>query len=141
MKIFKLDDLDFSMNSLINSIYISKVVQNQKTKINDFGVEENKQNEINESRLINNEHNEYNINESTDLAAFLKMHVHKIYFYDDIFNLLQNFIEKRNIKYDLNKNNCDTIGRFLESLIKKYINLSDKYPKLIKKVMEVYKMK
>lgn len=129
------------MNSLINSIYISKVVQNQKTKINDFETEVNKNDENNNSKLINNQHNEYNINESTDLAAFLKMHVHKIYFYDDIYNMLQNFIEKRNIKYDLDKNNCDTVGRFLELLIKKYMKLSNEYPKLIKKIMDPYKKK
>jgi len=129
------------MNSLINSIYISKVVQNQKIKINDFENQENRNDENNNSKLIKNEHNDYNLNESTDLAAFLKMHVHKIYFYDDVYNLLQNFIEKRKIKYDLNKENCDTIGRFLESLIKKYIKLSNEYPKLIKKIMETYKKK
>lgn len=129
------------MNSLINSIYISKVVQNQKTKINDFENEENKDNQNNDTKLMKNQYNDYNINESTDLAAFVKMHVHKIYFYDDIYNMLQNFIEKKNIKYDLIKENCDTVGRFIESLIKKYIKLSNEYPKLIKKIMETYKKK
>ncbi len=124
------------MNSLINSIYISKVVQNQKIKMHDFETEDKKNDENINSKLLRNEHFIYNINESTDLASFFKMHVHKIYFYDDIYNMLQNFIEKRNIKYNLNKNNCDTVGRFLESLIKKYIKLSNEYPKLIKKIME-----
>jgi len=127
------------MNSLINSIYISKVVQHQTTKINEFDVHLKNENIyplLNRSKLQN-----YNITENTDLAAFLSMHVHKIYFYDDIYNMLQNFIEKKKIKYELNKENCDSIGKFLETLIKKYIKISNDYPKLVRKIMETNKKK
>jgi len=119
------------MNSLINSIYISKVVQNQSTKIKDSEGDEHRNiNEINNTIMNKLENNYYNFNDGTDLAAFLKLHVHKIYFYDDIYNLLQNFIEKKKIKYELNKDNCESIGKFLGTLIKNYINLTNEYNKL-----------
>lgn len=128
----------FSLNSCANSVYISRVVENEKNKINEFNIDESK---YPSSLVKNNTIYEQHINDNADLDAFLKMHAYKIYFYDDIYNMLQNFIDKRGIKYDLVKENSNTLGKFLEKLIKKFMKLSDQYPKLVKKVMEVYKYK
>jgi hypothetical protein len=85
--------------------------------------------------------NNLNINDKQEYSKFIDLHVHKIYFYDDIFYMLENFIHKKKINYKLDKENALTLGKFIENLINKFIKLSNDYPRLVKKVMETFKKK
>ncbi len=93
-------------------------MQNQTTKYKEYEINENRNITEDIKSLINK-------NQNSDLASFLKLHVHKFYFYEDIYNLLQNFIEKKKIKYELDKDNSNTLGKFIENIINKYIKIKN----------------
>jgi hypothetical protein len=126
---------------LINSIYISKVIQNEKNKINDFTDGINNLNKTKDDFSLKEKIFNLNINDKQEYSKFIDLHVHKIYFYDDIYYMLENFIHKKKINYKLDKENALTLGKFIENLINKFIKLSNDYPKLVKKVMETFKKK
>jgi hypothetical protein len=109
-------NLDISNTSLINSIYLSNLILNDKNT--------NSAQNPNEACAKSN----YNKNYS-EVERFVMLYEDKIYFFDSLYEYMNNFILGKNIKYSLTKQPM-SLGRLIEYVLRNWLKARSKLDKL-----------
>jgi hypothetical protein len=107
---------------MINSIYLSTLIQNDNRL-------EKVESKPNLALPIKQNQDGSHIN-YVEIEKFVMLYDNKIYFYDALFEYMDNFIKKKKIRFDLNREKPQMLGFLIESILKDWIRSKKGYEKL-----------
>lgn len=128
-------NLDISNTSLINSIYLSNMMINDKNLANIGNCYSSSNiNPGNHQNTIDSTKNTY-----VEIEKFVMQHEDKLFFYDVLFDYMKNFIKQKKVRYTLVREKPQSLGILIENILRDWLKCKknlDKFAKL-KKILEV----
>lgn len=107
---------------MINSIYMSNLNLNHNDK--------NQQNIESNTKAYENNY--------VEIEKFVMQYEDKIYFYDALYDYMNNFIKQKKIRFILSKDNPQYLGSFIEMIIKDWLKTKktcEKYRSQLKQLV------
>jgi hypothetical protein len=90
---------------------------------------------LNEKNNPQNKNADEYVNKNTfiEIEKFVIQHEGKLYFYDALFDYLNNFAKIKKIKFNLDRDNPQLLGNFIENILQDWLKT--------RKKLDQYKLK
>lgn len=85
----------------------------------------------------------YQENKKNEVEKFYMMHEDKLYFFDALYEYMNNFINTKKLNYTIVKEKPQTLGLLVENILKDWLktrSLLEKYKMKTKQLITFYKI-